>query len=684
MAVSLDTPLSARVHDRGGAFTHVSGFAAVGDGKQATGGAMTSASAVLTTTAGTAFTAAHVGKEIRVPGAGAAGAELVTTISAYTSATQVTLTVAASTTVASKTITWGTNDTVAIATAAAAATALGSTTLVFNHGVTGKYMVDSTLSLSGFTLVGDGSPSFLGVADTISNWNTSSSTNAITIRSQAWSAVAPTLNQVPVWDGSQWVPGATASSASITQGGGTASINGSGAISLAPAAGQGVSAPTNGVADTVSIGPATASAQFTSAVGKIATATGSAASSFGYNARAQVASGTAIGANALASTASGATALGADCTASATNALAIGKSATASASSSIAIGSSAAAASASGISIGTSTSSGVDAVAIGASANGNQTNATIVGKSGSATGANSVGVGKSCVAASECVAIGSGASTTANQNVCVGMTSSVSAASCVVIGHTASSASSKSIVIGRDASSISTETETVVIGYQAKAYTDATIPSTGGGQNVAIGAYAEAGCYRGTAIGWKAKAWEVSATAIGRGALATGSHSVAIGRGAWANVDNTISIGFSGANAASHIYFESGHTHKYVDLDGSTITRVPASTPIVLHGFDAYDATASVSNVAGGPLQLAGGAPTGSGTAGTVDVQTAGAGAGGNVKGTLVTVAQFDHSSTAGDTRMLLWDVTAGSLKRVSIGAADSGGTGFKLLRVAN
>jgi hypothetical protein len=43
-----------------------------------------------------------------------------------------------------------------------------------------------------------------------------------------------------------------------------------------------------------------------------------------------------------------------------------------------------------------------------------------------------------------------------------------------------------------------------------------------------------------------------------------------------------------------------------------------------------------------------------------------------------------DLDATAGNTRMLLWDVSAGSLKRVSIGASDSGGTGYKVLRVAN
>lgn len=44
----------------------------------------------------------------------------------------------------------------------------------------------------------------------------------------------------------------------------------------------------------------------------------------------------------------------------------------------------------------------------------------------------------------------------------------------------------------------------------------------------------------------------------------------------------------------------------------------------------------------------------------------------------------LDASSVAGQTRMLLWDVDSGSLQRVTVGAADSGGVGFKVLRIPN
>jgi hypothetical protein len=42
------------------------------------------------------------------------------------------------------------------------------------------------------------------------------------------------------------------------------------------------------------------------------------------------------------------------------------------------------------------------------------------------------------------------------------------------------------------------------------------------------------------------------------------------------------------------------------------------------------------------------------------------------------------NGATAGGTRMYLWDVDASTLKLVYVGAADSGGTGYKVLRIAN
>ena len=47
-------------------------------------------------------------------------------------------------------------------------------------------------------------------------------------------------------------------------------------------------------------------------------------------------------------------------------------------------------------------------------------------------------------------------------------------------------------------------------------------------------------------------------------------------------------------------------------------------------------------------------------------------------------VLRTDQSTTAGDTRFLIYDVDNATLERVTVGAADSGGTGYKVLRIAN
>lgn len=49
-----------------------------------------------------------------------------------------------------------------------------------------------------------------------------------------------------------------------------------------------------------------------------------------------------------------------------------------------------------------------------------------------------------------------------------------------------------------------------------------------------------------------------------------------------------------------------------------------------------------------------------------------------------VEVARFDDNATAGQTRFFIYDVDNGTLERVSVGAPDSGGVGYKVLRIPN
>lgn len=97
-----------------------------------------------------------------------------------------------------------------------------------------------------------------------------------------------------------------------------------------------------------------------------------------------------------------------------------------------------------------------------------------------------------------------------------------------------------------------------------------------------------------------------------------------------------------------------------------------------------YSRAGSDTNVSGGNAILRGGPGTGNSAASKVQLAVPVPTTSGTTAQTHRTVVELDGSTTAGDTSMLLWDVTAGTLKRVSIGASDSGDTGFKVLRVPN
>lgn len=129
-------------------------YSAVGDAKINDGAAMASGTATLTCAAGQ-FQAGDVGKYIRVVGAGTAGADLVTTISARASTTSVTLAANAATTVSSAQLVCGTDNTTAIQAAINAANASTSTRRVFLPA--GKYICNLT-SYPNVDIVGAGAP----------------------------------------------------------------------------------------------------------------------------------------------------------------------------------------------------------------------------------------------------------------------------------------------------------------------------------------------------------------------------------------------------------------------------------------------------------------------------------------------------------------------------------------------
>lgn len=122
-------------------------YGAKGDGAVIVDGEMTVGSAHLLS-ASNPFTSADVGKVVAVDGAGASGVTLVTTISTFNSAGDVTLAAAnaSGAHVTGRLVIWGTSDVAAFAAAAAAAAASPYGGVVVVDG--GRFIIPSSLDLS--------------------------------------------------------------------------------------------------------------------------------------------------------------------------------------------------------------------------------------------------------------------------------------------------------------------------------------------------------------------------------------------------------------------------------------------------------------------------------------------------------------------------------------------------------
>jgi hypothetical protein len=90
------------------------------------------------------------------------------------------------------------------------------------------------------------------------------------------------------------------------------------------------------------------------------------------------------------------------------------------------------------------------------------------------------------------------------------------------------------------------------------------------------------------------------------------------------------------------------------------------------------------TNIAGSKLTIHPGQSSGNATPAILALATTTVTTSGTTVQTLRDVMQCDGNTTAGETPMLLLDIDKGTLQRVSIGASDSGGAGFKVLRVPN
>lgn len=323
---------------------------------------------------------------------------------------------------------------------------------------------------------------------------------------------------------------------------------------------------------------------------------------------------------------------------------------------------------------------------------------------------------------SDKIEIGKGAKVDGTNGTSIGLNTYALGTGAVVIGDSARSNNERG----------------VAIGWQTK--TDANNAmgaQPNSGEATAVGEKAVSWGWRATAIGAKAHAGGQSSTAIGTGAFASRSHSVAVGRGSL-----SLEGGAGGWGDDTEHYFGSRMGHRFPTPPGGISVggeADPSLIQVTLHGQDAKDwrprnwnntdtyedgefvvysgdlyiaktdVLANVQpdsdatkwglivssysdanrqseyNVAGGDLAVASGRGTGSAIGGKLRIKTAPVSgtAGQNEKNPLVDAAYFDSENSV-DTRFVLLDVTTGTYKRVTFGAADSGGLGKKVLVVDN
>ncbi|HET9179017.1 MAG TPA: carboxypeptidase-like regulatory domain-containing protein [Terriglobia bacterium] len=139
---------ASAIQDKGGQVFNVKAYGAVGNGVFLYNCSITTGTAALTCTAG-AFSAGDVGKLIEVDGAAASSGRLLTTISAVTDATHLTLAANAGATTSTANVVYGTDDGPEIQSLITTLSASGGGTMFFPQGI---YIINNASDANGFIL----------------------------------------------------------------------------------------------------------------------------------------------------------------------------------------------------------------------------------------------------------------------------------------------------------------------------------------------------------------------------------------------------------------------------------------------------------------------------------------------------------------------------------------------------
>lgn len=319
------------------------------------------------------------------------------------------------------------------------------------------------------------------------------------------------------------------------------------------------------------------------------------------------------------------------------------------------------------------------------------------------------------------VILGRANGTVVTQAVAIGSLSDARASSTVAVGQGASARATGSCAIGGGA--LSSANGGTALGVGATASNTAT---------TAVGNNSTASGINATVVGGGAAvASATAATVMGAASTGSGSGSIIIGSLIDGNaIADTVVISQGGLTARTRWCVVHGGTPTnlsaaatpLVILGGGAMTVTHAGNIVLGHGFTSFAAqvcaiggtvalgsqittmvigagnthTASLggltirgtdgsgSNVAMGNLTIIAPRGTGNAASGQIALQVGVVQASGSTSQTARTGVGVADSVTAGDTYLLVYDVDNATLERVTVGAADSGGVGFKVLRIPN
>lgn len=333
----------------------------------------------------------------------------------------------------------------------------------------------------------------------------------------------------------------------------------------------------------------------------------------------------------------------------------------------------------------TSRSDGIESISIGATpqALGNQ--AIAIGTVAQANAQDGIAIGNQARANfSGCVAIGRSVSLTSTSvgvnSVLIGNNAGNFAAThgdnVINIGSfagTSGRSSLNSIAIGTVAQVLFPASSGIAIGLSS-------FVSGAGNPGIAIGSVSFCSAVNGIALGVLSNCGGVSGIALGRGTFATGLQSISIGDSATvgAAVVNGVAIGaFSVCDTSGSMAVGSaGAPIENFFLGEGRQVAIVGINPVVI------SATNSTTVGAGGKfLRLEGGAAgSAAASGGAIDFFTALGGAG-TVKANRL---RINNAARVADDTSILVDVSGVGLQLITRGAANSGGAGFRVLRVPN